>query len=143
MPRKKVEAVEAAQVVEETPEATEEQAAPVEEVPEPGEQAEPQRKPLPDERRCPSHHEFFADESDVRPLTEFRVTAEGKVHPTYCKRCVSKLSSQRRKEQAAQKYTVGAWADDLASLLRRALNEGFLLEAMADEVNALLERDPR
>jgi hypothetical protein len=27
--------------------------------------------------------------------------------------------------------------------LQRALNEGFLLEAMADEVNAVLAKDPR
>jgi hypothetical protein len=31
----------------------------------------------------------------------------------------------------------------MAGLLRRALNEGFLLEAMADEVNTLLAKDPR
>jgi hypothetical protein len=138
MPRKKVEVVEDAEVVEE---ATEEQAAPQAEVPETDEQ-EPQRKPLPDERRCPSHHEFFPSEPEVRPITEFRVK-DGRVQPTYCRACTNRLHAQRNREHAAQKYTTAAWAGDLADLLRRALNEGFLLEAMSDEVNATLAKDPR
>jgi hypothetical protein len=53
------------------------------------------------------------------------------------------MHAQRSREHAAQKYTTAAWAGDLADLLRRAINEGFLLEAMADEVSALLAKDPR
>ena len=102
----------------------------------------PQPKALPSERRCPAHHEFFADESEIRPITEFRVK-DGRVQPTYCRRCTNKMHAQRSREHAAQKYTTTAWAGDLAGLLRRAINEGFLLEAMADEVSALLAKDPR
>jgi hypothetical protein len=118
----------------------------VEQVPEQEpQQADTQKRgpqPLLDERRCPSHHEQFPEEAEVRPFSEFRVK-DGRVQPTYCRRCTTRRHVQRNREQAAQKYTVGAWADDLASRLRRALSEGFLLEAMADEVNAVLERDPR
>ena len=131
--------VEAAE--DEVPSTEPEAIEPEEAEPEAIEQ-EPQRKALPDERRCPSHHELFPEEAEVRPISEFRVK-DGRVQPTYCRRCTNKLHAQRSREQAAHKYTVSAWAEDLSDLLRRALNEGFLLEAMADEVNALLAKDPR
>jgi hypothetical protein len=121
--------------------STEPEAIEPEEVEQAPEQ-EPQRKALPGERRCPSHHELFPEESEVRPISEFRVK-DDRVQPTYCRRCTNRLHVQRNRDQATQKYTMAAWAADLADLLRRALNEGFLLEAMADEVNALLAKDPR
>jgi hypothetical protein len=131
-----------AEAVEAEVQSTElEHAEPVEEVRETDEQ-EPQRKPLPDERRCPSHHEFFPNEPEVRPITEFRVK-DGRVQPTYCRACTNALHRRHQREHAAQKYTTVAWAGDMADLLRRAINEGFLLEAMADEVNAVLAKDPR
>ena len=130
MPRKKVEVVEATEAAEEAPEAVE------------TDEQEPQAKALPNERRCPSHHEFFADEPETRPITEFRVK-DGRVQPTYCRKCTNALHVRRNREHAAQKYTTAAWAGDLADLLGRAINEGFLLEAMADEVNAVLAKDPR
>ena len=120
-----------------------EQAEPEADVPETDQVEAPQRKPLPGERRCPAHHEFFADEPEMRPISEFRIDKHGRVAPTYCRRCTNKMHAARSREHAAQKYTTATWAGDLADLLCRALNEGFLLEAMADEVNALLSKDPR
>jgi hypothetical protein len=63
-------------------------------------------QPLPDERRCPSHHEFYPEEAEVRPISEFRVK-DGRVQPTYCRRCSTRRHTQRSREQAAQKYSVG------------------------------------
>jgi hypothetical protein len=51
------------------------------------------------ERRCPSHHEFFQDEAEVRPMSEFRFAkTTGKLQQTYCKRCQSKRQSAWSKD---------------------------------------------
>ena len=65
---------------------------------------EPQRKALPDERRCPSHHELFPEEPGIRSINEFSIR-DGRVQPTCCKKCNSTKHTQyarRRRQEAAQ-----------------------------------------
>jgi hypothetical protein len=106
MASKKLAAV-VAEVTEEPTEPPAEQSAAVEpqEVVQPI-TSEPRvevapRKPLPAERRCPSHAKYFPDEPEMRPIAEFRINKEGHIHPVYCKRCTSKRNIDYRKAKAA------------------------------------------
>jgi hypothetical protein len=60
-------------------------------------------KELPTEKVCRTHHIYYPDENVVRPLEEYRINKEGKIHPVYCKRCTSKkgVEYQRRRRVEA------------------------------------------
>jgi len=97
--RKKVEVVEAAEVVEETPEV-QEQAAPQEEVPD----TDQEEAPRP--RKCPKHSVFFPSEDEMRPMEEFSFNkTTGKLMNTYCKRCNGRMHTEygRRKRAESEK----------------------------------------
>ena len=84
-------------VVEEAPvveEAVVEEAPVVEATPEPEVKT----------RRCPSHSMFFDEESEQRPMSEFRFNkTTGKLQGTYCARCGNKRHSMYSEEQRAEK----------------------------------------
>jgi hypothetical protein len=65
-------------------------------------------KELPSEKVCRTHHLYFPEENEVRPLSEYRINKEGKIHPVYCKRCTSKKGveyQRRRREEGSTSGT--------------------------------------
>ncbi len=113
------------------------------EVPSSAEEVEPQAEVFevaeqPKLRRCPSHHRWFSDEDEMRPLDEYRYhKTTGKMLTTYCKRCQSKIHAEyareRRKDSPAK-------ADELAELRQQLVDkEAQLVDA--EERVAYLEAE--
>jgi hypothetical protein len=95
----------------------------------------------PTTRRCPSHHKHFADEEEMRPLTEFRYNkTTGKLQNTYCKRCQSKLHATYAKERRIDAHTPSL-RDQVAELQQKLSDTQQQLEyaeAQVAQLEALL-----
>src|SRR5260370_12301051 len=128
--RKQATAVVEPAVVEETPvveptEVVEEAAAEVEQ---------------PKTRKCPTHHAFFQDEPEMRPMSDFRFNkTTGKLSSTYCKACQAKRQSVYNKERRADNRGPSA-NEQLAELQQRLADKDVQLEE-AEHSTALLEAE--
>jgi hypothetical protein len=70
-------------------------------------------------KECRAHHIYSPDEEEVRPLAEYRVNKEGKIHPVYCKRCTAKKAAEYQKRRRAE-------MDPDSPLMKRNLLDGLL-----------------
>jgi hypothetical protein len=91
----------------------------------------------PHTRRCPSHSHWFAEESAMRPMEEFRVSkTTGKLQGTYCRRCASKqhaaYTRTRRQDSAGPSLK-----EQVAELQQRLADTQLQLEHAEAEVGRL------
>jgi hypothetical protein len=89
-------------------------------------------KDLPQTRTCPVHKEFWPDEDEMRPIEEFRITKDGHIQPTYCRRCTSKRATAYRKTKDSGEAATAREPSEMKKFLSVLRDEVLTLAAQIE-----------